>query len=60
MMVPCRLTDCIFFEGAVPGREGKCLCSHPQKGSYMTENQCPLYNFDWKQRMKDGHISVPK
>ncbi len=60
MVVPCRLADCIFYEGPVAGRDGKCFCSHPQKAAYMTERQCPLYNFNWQRRMKMGHDPGPR
>ena len=53
IVVPCKLADCIFYEGALKRDPTKCHCSHPQKMDYMTESACPLYKLDWQKRMRD-------
>ena len=50
LLVPCKMTDCIFHEGSPRGKPDKCYCSHPHKGHYNTFAACPLYQFDWLKR----------
>ncbi|GAB4317082.1 MAG: hypothetical protein Kow0059_09960 [Candidatus Sumerlaeia bacterium] len=57
IIAPCRLSDCLFFEGPIEGRPGYCLCSHPDKQLYLQKPTCPLYRLDWQKRMQKGNLS---
>jgi hypothetical protein len=51
ILVTCRLSDCLFFEGVKDSELGSALCSHPEKEKYMGNGSCPLYRFDWVQAL---------
>ena len=50
LVVPCRLSDCIYYERAYERDATKCLCSHPHKKDAMSERACPLYRLDWQKK----------
>ena len=50
LIVPCRLSDCIYYERAYERDAMKCLCSHPHKKDAMSESACPLYRLDWQKK----------
>ena len=45
----CRLSDCVYYEGAVDAET--CTCSHPDKSLHRSGPRCPLYRFDWAKKM---------
>lgn len=52
LIVPCRLSDCLYYEGRTESRPGYCYCSHPDKEHYLQNPSCPLYRLDWQKRAK--------
>ena len=51
ILTPCKLSDCLFFEGRPSGEEEICRCSHPQKASEKASPKCMLYRLDWVKKM---------